>query len=1149
MSGKKTTSIIRIAMAITCLVALTGCGVWKKYTANSQIKKVEKKLEEARQKESPKYTSELYSEADSLVTQAKSLVEEKQYNEAIQKANESEGRVNMAIEQVDVAKTRIAREIKEVRDAVEQVRSIIEKAEQSGGEQIAPDLLSQAKTAYASLVTARDQQEQNTVQKTSDYDLLKAQVQEVQDLAQRAYNQTLKQSADEVAGMLANLMLEANAIPAAEYVAEAYLASASEYNLFQAQMQNEEYEKALQNSTELLQDVDEMIRDAKRLRASAYIENVSAEIELLKSLRGLEYALEQMRAANESLVEAQRSFEAQDFDQSFGYSQRALESLDVASQEVLAKAVQVLDRAAEVLRLAEDEGAEEHMPQLLAQARESYGEARLAESAGETRRMLDMGAEAYQLANDTLLMTKKKKADLAIQLADSIVARAIREGAETYTKEPLWQAQRLLEEARKLFQAGKYIEVHPVADEATAAAESVLGALETSADAFAEQARADFRSTAALSAEQYAPDAMRQAMESIASCESNRNRGSYLASHRAAEQAFQLLKGAREQTYRTRTNENLAQTRELIEECRRSGADIHAAPVFNKAVDLLLAAENALHTGNYPSALMNSENALVTARQSKLAKIAAAEAAFAQALGAFASRYANDLVLQGQTLLGQSKIAMDKKDYLNSNTLADQAQNAFKVAEQTAWKIRFEEDIAKLDFHIQKAGEQGALEKAPDLYSMAVSTQASAKALAVQEDYKTAEEHALLGLKQTQDTLEHLGSKSAEITEQLETRAQELHALVSDDAGRQKLEHFVQFLSSVQHANRQDEYARVFDLEKQSKDVLRDVRVSIEDHNLVDLANSAGQLLVDYQRSGLALLAADQWQTTREQLLHEQQMIGQKDYEDSRTTLSEILAQCEAMPELAHNNTLDRLDTLRSKMNEIQQTGGSEMLPGEFEQTLQSYREAQQSLEGEDWPFIYEVLGKAERRVFSMDEQTKTTFLEVRYKDLIRSHIEEMHSLQEGFDGVLKLPVEFYLRAKSSASVDIYKYLQKDMRADILSRRSSLLLDKVKNIEPPSSMFVLHALALETFNELNVMARLFERYGQYDQFGEEQRLEAVKQAFAHYETLKTKSAQLEKLVSARIAPDQRKVSPLDHLFPKGETKLRAGMKPAEGSSR
>ncbi|HNT35436.1 MAG TPA: hypothetical protein PKH07_10615, partial [bacterium] len=551
-----------------------------------------------------------------------------------------------------------------------------------------------------------------------------------------------------------------------------------------------------------------------------------------------------------------------------------------------------------------------------------------------------------------------------------------------------------------------------------------------------------------------------------------------------------------------------------------------------------------------PAALMNSENALVTARQSKLAKIAAAEAAMTHALGAFASRYANDLVLQGQTLLGQSKVSMDQKDYAASNALADQAQSIFKAAEETAWKTRFEEDIAKLDFHIQKAAEQGALEKAPDLYALSVATQGSAKTLATQGQYKAAEEQALLGLKQTQDTLEHLGSKSTEITQQLETRAEELHGLVSDEAGRQRLEQFVQFLGSVQHADRQEDFATVFNLEKQSGDVFKSVRTSIEDHNLVDLANSAGQLLVDYQKSGLALVAADEWQATRDQLLQEQQLIGQKDYEDSRNTLSEILSRSQGMQEMAQTNAMNRLDTLRSKMNEIQQSGGSELLPGEFEQTLQSYREAQQALESKDWPYIYDALKRAEQSVSVMDDRTKVTFLENRYKDLIRSHLQEKRSLEKGFDSVLELPVDFYLQAKSSAQVDIYKYLQKDMRTNILSKRSSLLLDKVKNIEPPPSMLAVHSLALDTFTELNIMARLFEKYGQYDQFGEEQRLIAVKQAFEHYEILKKKSSELERQVTPTIVSEQRKSSPLDSLFPRREARLRVNInKSAEGSSR
>jgi len=638
--------------------------------------------------------------------------------------------------------------INDLKALINRVGEILDKAESSGGAEIAPELMVNAKDAYAALPEAENQQLRQPEQRLADYEALTVRVNGALDLAQQAYNQTLKDAADETAAKIVAMMEEAREIPAREYIAEEFIAAASEYDSFQAQMQNAEYEKALNTSENLTKVLQAVVGKAKELRAAAYVEEVSAELEAVKAVGGLEYALEQMRAANEAFLQAKRTYEIGEHEQSHGHSLVALEGLANARDEVADRARALLDEVAQILETAEEEGAEKYTPGILGKAREKYGEARLEESAERIRSMLDFGQEGLQLANEALSLTKKMKAEEAIRRSQEFIDQAITQGAEKYAKEPLWKAQELLKDARKRFDEGQYIEVHPLADQAKAAAEDVIVALSTSAQNVAEQARSTYRTCVILKSEEYAADLMKEAVAFLASCETSFSSGNYLDAHIAGEKALELLARAQEQTYDIRITENQKEAREQIEECKKAGADKHSATLFNSAVDGLLLSEKAVAAGDRSAALDTSGKSLESARLARLAKLSSAESVAAEARVALAEKYEGEIIRKADALLSEAKLAMQDKRYPESNSLAERSEELFAKARNSSWKFRSGEDLKTLDLRLNNVLAEGALQKAKEQYAQAVASQAEARALFASQKYKQADEAALLALKQ-----------------------------------------------------------------------------------------------------------------------------------------------------------------------------------------------------------------------------------------------------------------------------------------------------------------------------------------------------------------------------------------------------------------
>ena len=442
---------------VLCLLLLSGCGIWKKYSANSQIKKVEKKFEEARTVEANRYVSDHYKDAENALNGAKQLVSQKKYDAAIQSAQEADSKLTLAIQSVDRAKSLLQGKIKEVNDIQNNIKEYITKAEAGGAMDIAPDVLESAKLGFDQINKELNEVKRLTEQKIENYEAAKNNANAVLATAQRAYNATLREQAGIISPEISDLSSVAEESQLAVYLPERYNQIQSELEKFRLAMEQENYEEAVNVARMLKPEFEKVINDGKKLRAADQINQATAAIMTAKEMGGLTYAPEYLQNAMESVSEAKIKFSEGSYDESLNLAFRSYENSQLALSELEKLAQDLLAEVKGNIEEARQEGAEQYAPDLFTKGKTSYGEASLTLTQGNIRQALDLGTQAKKLISDAFRKTKKLIAQEIITICEQIINTAISQGAVEYTHDQLSQTDDLLNKARAMFRQEEYL--------------------------------------------------------------------------------------------------------------------------------------------------------------------------------------------------------------------------------------------------------------------------------------------------------------------------------------------------------------------------------------------------------------------------------------------------------------------------------------------------------------------------------------------------------------------------------------------------------------------------------------------------------------------------------------------------------------------
>jgi hypothetical protein len=1112
-------------MAIGMLMAgvlFSGCGYFQKSAVNSAIKKVQEEMEQARGKEADRYGFGLFNEAQSLISQAQNDVEAGNYDEAEAKVQEASGKVKLAIEQTPGRRQEIQKKKKQIEDMQQEMLMTLEKAENSPSRSVAEAEITQARESFTQLQQEIQALFNKRQQEIEEYDQMLAQVQQVQASIQQAYDLTLADSANSLAQSINDQMGVFNELEPMVYLPDRAEAVTAAMDEFQSLMDQRKFEQAIEAGQNLQSELDSAIPAASQARAEKSIEQAEAQLVQATELGGMQLAAEQLEAGREALSNARTQLAASEYDAAYNLALQALGSADVAIEEIKSDIDQQISQLQNKVTEAEEAGADRFAPQALDSSKALLSQAfsQLSEGNYEQARQLQMDA-AVQVER-AFTEAKKGQAREKLQRVESVIEQCISQAAPKYVPESFQVANDKLKEAQTLFSREEFVEVHPVADLAENLAYKTLADLQELAGQRIEQANSQVVAAEEAQAEQYAPELLQQARVSLRKAETELASEQLKRSLEASDQSREQGRQAESKTYRLRTDEKMEEVKQERQLAIDSGAREHSSAIFLSAAQSEKESNEKYSDGQYEQALAAATESAQSYKNARMSKIQAAQSAQRSAVEAKAGEYDPEILSQAESTLSTAILAMEDKNYVESNQSADQARRLAAQAERTTWMKRAEAEIAQWEAAQAKARQNYAEEKAPDLLARSKDFGVEAKAEFTVQSYKPAYDMAVKAMEKIEEIEDKLGSEAQSTLARMKSRVDKLTPLVVDEFGRQRLGTLIQLSGQAARAETENNYQVVFSVEDQFETQAGVVESELKTHKIQYQKEQIQASLAEYASRGLTNFLPEQMEEIRTSLAEIGVMADEgteseegMTFDEASSRLDALVARVERIPQMADAEIEKTVAEIQSQLTEARQADAPNLIPEQYNEAVDSYSKMLNYPRGEggNYQELHQLLVRAKEQAAEAYAQTNHAIDVQNYREVIQSYIKEMNSLLTSFSTVTDFDKRLLVAASSTKQTDVYRELQREITANTLFQRSKLLLDRARQLNAPDTEKHLNELILKTFGELVEMADYFERFGQYDKYDKELRDRFVLQAYDKLENVRKYSVEVQEILS------------------------------------
>lgn len=1104
---------VGLALVIGAFV-FGGCGFWKKYSANSAIKKVRETVAQAQQQEADRYAWNIYTQAESLINQAEADVQAGNYDEAIEKTKEAETRAQQAMAQVASNRQVIQTKRAELTELDNRLEDILSKAEASPSREIAELEIVQARESYNAIKAEIQQQLGKRAQIAAEYDNLIARVQEMGEQVQRAYDLTLADSANALAQSITTKLGTLQEMQFTLYMPQMAQAVNQQYEEFRRAIEGNAFERALSVGNLLDATLTQQIPVARRVRAEQSVANAETGLSQAAALGGLQFSPEQLRAGQQSLAEARAQLELQEYDQAYNLALQAMGSADVAMDEVKRSIETQIETIQGRIIEAEESNATVYAPQELARSRDRLARAFDALTDKDYQTARNLQVEAANAVEDAFVSAKRGKAQEKLDRITSVIARARAQGAATYVPQSLVAVEEKLAEARAIFNRGEYVEVHPVADLAENLAQKTLADLRELGEERIELAHQQIDAARVAKAEEYAREMLRQAENDLSQSKVQLAAEEFKRSLELLDQSIRAGKQAEDQAYRLRTDEKLASAEIERQLAIDSGAREHSAAIFLAAVENEGLARRRYAAGEYQLALEAGTASDDGFRGARMSKITRASESTRSAVEALAEQYAAELISQAQGLLAQAKLDMDNRFYQDSNRKADEANRLAIEAETLTWKKRSEDRIAAWEKALQQAIVNHAQDKAPESLEQSRLAGVTAKAEYAVRNYRASYEHAVQADEALDRTNQKLAVEAQTTLAMMKDKLDELSALAVDEPGRAMVNPMIQLRGKTELARQAGNYQEVFNYEKQFVQQNTQLQNQLKMHNMTSLRTSLLSRLQDLKGRGLAKFLPEQTVEAEKKLQAFSPSSRMEDYAEAYAELKSIEDQFNQFPAMVDAEVQKTIGQMQSQLNEARHAGALELIPDQYADAVEAYKRFLNYPRDQvtNYNEFYTLFDTARQKSEKAYAQTNLAIAIRNYRDVLQSYMTEMSSLLDSFSSVTDFDRRFYVASASTRQVDVYRELQYNITASALRRRSELLLDKARELQPPQGQEAIQAMALKTFEELVVMSRLFERFGEYEKYDKMLRDQYILQAFDSLDKVRSYTSQVQRMM-------------------------------------
>lgn len=1087
--------------------------------------------EEARAASAPGYVPDMYSRADTTLSQAQNQFDSGDYQQAIETANIAQSNFEQAKTAAPQVKIRVDRQIGEIETALQQAEANMEQARTVSAAALNPTDLESGNTLVSDLNSELSNMKANN---EVDEEVLNAFLAKVNDAVQETAalaNAHLKPEATAARQELESMMQQAQELKADIHAPDQYAQVQTQIQQVNDLERDGKWQEMIDLADQILPTLEQIITTAQEKAAGDILKELAAQINQAKALnvRGVAEYTNNLSQAETALSEGQAALQQENYSLTIASADAAKASLQSANQSLGTAAQTLIETAESNLQSALDQEAERYAPQVVAQIREAVASAKELLTQSNNPSAFASAQRAAQVSSGAVEAARRGKAQLSLNKVEAPFSVLHSQGGSKYAPDAYQTALSAVQRLRNFMKSGNYESVTENESEAVTVVQESLAKLAASAAQYIERADKAIELSIDADAPSVVATLHANAVNMRASAEKELAAQKYLSAIQKSESAIEAAQQAESRAYQLQAEQNLREADRLIAMADQAGQRALSPLAYRNALTAKSETQQLLANGKYQNAYERSIETKTLSDRALNNLVYSAQEQVDDALTAKSMEYANSEITQALTLLKDAEDAQAARRYSVANEKSQQAFKLAAEAEETTYQQRSAELLQELAGMKEELQYNLADTHTPALYRRALNHLAEAKVKQIDAEFEESFYHADAANETKAliyDTMmKELGQTVAELNETADWMGKNIL-----NANGKEIK--IVLMNAVTELERQialQDYLAAYAAQENALAVSKNAVSQLSTVNRQILAMQLNEKLADYKKQNALAIVPEQQEQFASTFASLKMPAEDADYKDVKKQYENAVAAVDALPENIMTMANQRTDEIAIVLQQAQDAGAKKYYADWTRELTTDLQWLRNSIQGKDYAEISSRLTKLEDESNKLLTATQTAASEADYLETLKVNLEQMKQIMQDFGFVLHALPEL-IEASMVPSIieditvkDMYSQLQGDIDARTFSINAELLEERVKDITPPETMEKVHKKAEKVFTMFRKAAHGYALFGESEVHDIEYRNDAIRKSYRDMKKIVKMTEELQFAIDSHRRMDNKDV--------------------------
>lgn len=1096
-------------LCLAALLLVAGCA---KRDAQKALDQATQAQEQARNELAPKYARDAYQDANRLMNMAQTQFDAGEYQQAIESAQQAQSRFLAAVNAVPEVRQMVEDKMAEIGQALAEAEQNIQTARDQGY------LTSEEINAVASTVEDLRARYEGELQDEVEEQALDGFMQEVQSAIPQTESLAtahLRPEAEQARDNVVALMEEAQELNAPSAAPQVWGQISDLNSQLQSAERDGQWQRIIEISDQMVEPLNTAITTAQRSAAGDIINDTQQMVQNAEglSVAGVPAYGDMVSQSREALSTGQELLAQENYSGAIAAADEAKLLLEQADQALGDQTDVLIGQAEADLSQAVGLDAETYAPSVVSQVRDAVSRAQELKGEGRFAEAYSAAQRAAEIAADAPEAARRGKAQRALSQVEQPFNLLRSQGGDQYGGDAYETAFETVRELRGMMDSGQYDQVEEQSPAAVEVVEEALDAVARASREFITRAERAISEAEDANAPQWTSMQFANAVNLKSAAQNEYERDRFLASIQKSEDAISTAQTAESRAYQLQAEQNLRRAGDLIAEARRADQDDLSPNAYRNALYSVDEATSRLGSGDYEDAYETSVEALDLSSRALNNLVLSARESVDSLLLAQGVSFAPNESQQAAALLNDAEAAQSASNYDAANQAAMKAIEIASSAERFTWKQRSYSLLQNLEGSEELLEQQLAPQKTPALYRNVLDNLTEARVQRIDGNYAESFARA----DEARDAIDQIWlAMEADLT-RVKMEASQLADWLGENAENESgREMKMRVLDAVAELDRQiklDNWRSAYTQAKQVEAAAEFAMESVQDMNRVAYRKKLKETFAPFNEQNALTIVPDQAERV-EQAMDSLYQPDDMTYAEVVEEYNNAMELADELPDEIMTQAQQRTEEIASILQQAQDAGGREFFPDKFRELNSDLQWLRNAQEGEDYKMIAHRLAHLESNAPKLLQATQLAVEEDAYLANLDDYLVQVNNLMQDFSPITNMIYDQLTMARATeykldeTALDMYSWLQRDLTAKSLRINAEILLERVKDLEPPETLESLQKKAVKSFALFLRGAEGFETYGESRRFDLEYREEALKRGFEALEKAKDINADL-----------------------------------------